>query len=218
MKHPVEQERGGRYVGLPEFATVAERVVNAMNLEQSRGTVTSVPEERTIRYYLAEGLIQPTNERQGTASVFGYIHLLQVVAVKKLQAEHLPIRKIRELVSGKSETELESLIGIGSHSSKRVADSDAKRYLESLLAPSLAQRSTTVPESARSRRMTAAAPRQQASRTSEPDQTAVWQRLEIEPGLELHIRSDYAPPTTNARAKSLADRIRGVISRYWKEK
>src|SRR6185503_5633851 len=98
MKHAVEKERGARYVGLPEFTAVAERVVDALNLEQSRGTVTSVPDERTIRYYLAEGLIQPADERQGTASVFGYLHLLQVVAVKKLQAEHLPIRKIRELV------------------------------------------------------------------------------------------------------------------------
>ena len=29
-----------------------------LGLEQARGTVTNVPDERTIRYYLAEGLIQ----------------------------------------------------------------------------------------------------------------------------------------------------------------
>jgi len=219
MKHPVEQERGGRYVGLPEFTAVAERVVNALNFEQSRGTVTSVPVERTIRYYLAEGLIQPADERQGTASVFGYLHLLQLVAVKKLQAEHLPIRKIRELVQGKAEQELESLIGIGTQTTQRRADNDARRYLESLLAPSMSQASATVREASasRPRRMTSSAP-QLPEPASPADQTAVWQRLEIEPGLELHIRSDYAPPTTSARTRSLADRIKGVISRYWKEK
>jgi DNA-binding transcriptional MerR regulator len=209
MKHPIEQERGKRFVGLPEFTAVCERVMNSLNLEQVRGTVTSVPDERTIRYYLAEGLIQPVDERQGTASVFGYQHLLQLVAVKKLQAEHLPIRKIRELVTGKSEQELESLLGIGG--GKRGADNDAKRYLESLLAPSM----STSPGS-KSRRMATSTPAPQPP-TATPDQTAIWQRLEIEPGLELHIRSDYTPPATSARTRSLADRIKAVISRYWQD-
>lgn len=38
-------------------------------------------------------------------------------------------------------------------------------------------------------------------------QTHAWQRVEIEPGLELHIRSDYTPPTTSAKSKSLAERL-----------
>jgi len=125
MKHPVEQERGKKFVGLPEFAAVCERVMSELGLEQARGTVTNVPDERTIRYYLAEGLIQPVDERQGTASVFAYVHLLQLVAVKKLQAEHFPIRKIRELVAGKSEHELESLLGIGTQA-KRSRDKPSR--------------------------------------------------------------------------------------------
>ncbi|HEV8367818.1 MAG TPA: MerR family transcriptional regulator, partial [Pyrinomonadaceae bacterium] len=139
MKHPVEHERGKKFVGLPEFAAVCERVMSELDLEQVRGTVTSVPDERTIRYYLAEGLIQSSEERQGTASVFGYLNVLQLVAVKKLQAEHLPIRKIRELVDGKNEQELETLLGVGAQSGKRPNDSEAKRYLESLLAPSMSR-------------------------------------------------------------------------------
>ena len=131
MKRNIGRERGHKYVGLPEFATVCERVVSDLALEQQRGTVTSVPDERTIRYYLSEGLIQAPEEKQGTASVFSYLNLLQLVAVKKLQAEHLPIRKIRELVAGKSEKQLEALLGVGEEAGK--TKSDAKRYLESLL-------------------------------------------------------------------------------------
>jgi DNA-binding transcriptional MerR regulator len=212
MKHPVERERGKRFVGLPEFTAVCERVMNELNLEQVRGTVTSIPDERTIRYYLAEGLIQPADERQGTASVFEYRHLLQLVAVKKLQAEHLPIRKIRELVAGKSDQELEPLLGIGT-TNRSAADNDARRYLESLLAPSLSNVTATA---SRSRRSAATTPAPNSAPA--PEQTASWQRLEIEPGLELHIRSDYTPPATSARTRSLVDRIRGVISRYWQEK
>jgi DNA-binding transcriptional MerR regulator len=215
MKHPVEHERGKKFVGLPEFAAVCERVMSELDLEQVRGTVTSVPDERTIRYYLAEGLIQSSEERQGTASVFGYLNVLQLVAVKKLQAEHLPIRKIRELVDGKNEQELETLLGVGAQSGKRPNDSEAKRYLESLLAPSMSRLpgSNTRPRSA-----SMSAADQSAVPASAPEQTGAWQRLEIEPGLELHIRSDYTPPTTSARTRSLTDRIRSAMNRYWRGK
>ena len=135
MANSLVREKGRKYVGLPEFAQAGERILAEMDLEQARGTVTSVPDERTIRYYMAEGLIQTPEEKQGTASVFGYLNLLQLVTVKKLQAEHLPIRKIRELVAGKSEQELETLLGVGSSQNKKSRDSEAKRYLESLLAP-----------------------------------------------------------------------------------
>jgi DNA-binding transcriptional MerR regulator len=218
MRHPVEQWRDKKFVGLPEFAAVCERVMSQLDLEQVRGTVTSVPDERTIRYYLNEGLIQTVDEKQGTSSVFGYLQLLQLVAVKKLQAEHLPIRKIRELVAGKNEQELESLVGVAGQSGKRASENEAKRYLESLLTPSMAQAVRPAPRHAASlsREMTTSS--QNFTGSPSPEQTVVWQRLEIEPGLEVHIRSDYAPPATSARTRSLADRIRSVINRYWQER
>ena len=182
----VHKEKGRKYVGLPEFARVSGQLVSELQLEQQRGTVTSVPDERTIRYYLAEGLIQTPEEKQGTASVFNYLNLLQLLTVKKLQAEHLPIRKIRELVAGKSEQELETLLGVRGPSGK---NTEAKRYLESLLAPSAPPKETAV-----------ARPQQlDASPHS-------WQRVEIEPGLELHVRSDYAPPATTGKTRSLLER------------
>jgi DNA-binding transcriptional MerR regulator len=203
MTHELVKEKARKYVGLPEFAQAGGRILTEMDLEQARGTVTSVPDERTIRYYLAEGLIQTPDERQGTASVFGYLHLLQLVTVKKLQAEHLPIRKIRELVAGKSEHELETLLGVGSASGKKTRDTEAKRYLESLLAPA----SAPAPRSAPPLPVTAARTQEDASPPpSQLDQSQSWQRVEIEPGLELHIRSDYSPPATSGKTRSLVER------------
>ena len=198
MTHGVLKERGRRYVGLPEFAQTGVRILAEMDLEQARGTVTNVPDERTIRYYLAEGLIQAPEEKQGTASVFGYRNLLQLLVVKKLQAEHLPIRKIKELVAGKGEQELEALLGVSGQSGKKSRESDAKRYLESLLAP---QTAAPPPPATRMVEMAAAptAPQQH-------DSSASWQRVEIEPGLELHIRSDYSPPPTTGKTRSLLEK------------
>jgi DNA-binding transcriptional MerR regulator len=214
MKHPVERERGKKYVGLPEFARVSEEVLSELGIEQHRGTVSLVPDERTIRYYVSEGLIQSADEKQGTASVFSYKHLLQLVAVKKLQAEHLPIKKIRELVSGKDEQQLENLLGVSSDVRKKTDQLEAKRYLESLLTPSM---------TLATQQLTSSAPvpmsQQRAEAQSAPaDQVGSWQRVEIEPGLELHIRSDYTPPGSSAKTKSLAERIRGAINRLRRDK
>lgn len=188
MANEVLREAGKKYVGLPEFARVGGQILAELQLEQHRGTVTSVPDERTIRYYLAEGLIQTPEERQGTASVFNYLNLLQLLTVKKLQAEHLPIRKIRELVAGKTEQELETLLGVRGSSGRKT---EAKRYLESLLAP--------MPSAPPPPQMAAAPPPQHV------DASASWQRVEIEPGLELHIRSDYSPPATG-KTRSLLEK------------
>ena len=193
MAQIVLKEKGRKYVGTLEFARVGEQMLAEMGLEQARGTVTSVPDERTIRYYMAEGLVQTPEEKQGTASLFGYLNLLQLLTVKKLQAEHLPIRKIRELVAGKTEQELEMLLGVGTPATKKSRDNDAKNYLESLLAPESVSLS---------RQAAAALP---ASPPQKFDQSASWQRIEIEPGLELHIRSDYSPPATG-KIRSLLDR------------
>lgn len=192
MSQTVLKERGRKYVGLPEFARISEQILADMNLEQERGTVTSVPDERTIRYYMSEGLIQTPEERQGTASVFGYLNLLQLLTVKKLQAEHLPIRKIRELVAGKNEQELETMLGVRGASGRKT---EAKRYLETLLASAPSQPLME----------TSAAPPPPTPQAA-AGQSHSWQRVEIEPGLELHIRSDYSPPATGSRTKSLLEK------------
>jgi DNA-binding transcriptional MerR regulator len=193
MAQTVQKEKGKKYVGLPEFARVSEQILAEMNLEQERGTVTNVPDERTIRYYMAEGLVQTPEEKQGTASVFGYVNLLQLLTVKKLQAEHLPIRKIRELVAGKSEQELETMLGVRGASGSKT---EAKRYLETLLAsaPSPPGIDASPPS---------ATP--QAAAAPQAAQAHSWQRVEIEPGLELHVRSDYSPPASG-KTKSLLEK------------
>ena len=100
MSQPVLREKGRRYVGLPEFVRVGEQILAEMGLEQERGTVTSVPDERTIRYYMAEGLIQTPGERQGTASVF-LPPALRTPSMISSSCSLLPATSSRILRSGK---------------------------------------------------------------------------------------------------------------------
>src|SRR5918911_1599346 len=136
MRERIERMRDVKFTGVAELAGEAAKILSGSGLAQERGTVSELPDERTVRYYLAEGLISPAEEKQGTASVFGYLHLLQLLVVKKLQAEHLPIRKIRELVGGRSERELERLLGDDRAATRSSARNEATSYLEKLLISS----------------------------------------------------------------------------------
>ena len=59
----------------------------------------SRPTERTIRFYVARGLVSPP-EGRGTAATYGYRHLLQVLAVKLRQMEGATLEAIVREMGG----------------------------------------------------------------------------------------------------------------------
>jgi DNA-binding transcriptional MerR regulator len=185
MREWLEAARGAKYVGVAGLAEAAARILAESGAApQGRGTVTELPDERTVRYYLAEGLIPPAEEKQGTASVFEFRHLLRLLVVKKLQAEGLPIRAIRELVTGKTERQLERLLGTEQgQATGSPARGEALSYLESLLRKSP---SAPLPSSPPAQAFSSAP---LASPSAAPRET--WARVELEPGLELHVSDAY---------------------------
>jgi DNA-binding transcriptional MerR regulator len=219
MSTPLEKMRSRKYIGVVELANQAARILAEIGTTQDRGTVSEMPDERTLRYYLAEGLLSPAAEKQGTASVFGYVHLLQLLVVKKLQSEHLPIRKIKELVDGRTERELERLLGLDTR--KAGAKNEALNYLEKLLTRSTSP-ATAAPSSPPRQQNFAApadaparpAPNLAAQRQTAPSSPATWERLEIEPGLELHVRGDYSSPLDAKGVRRLTRLILNVLGAY----
>lgn len=212
MGGQLEKIRGQKYIGVVELAKQAAGILAEIGTTQDRGTVSAMPDERTLRYYLAEGLISPAAEKQGTASVFGHLQLLQLLVVKKLQSEHLHIRKIKELVHGRSEKELERLLGLDA---KAGGKNEAHSYLEKLLtrssspsAPSARSHNTAGPSGDATARPVANLP---ATREAAPTGQATWARVEIEPGLELHVRGDYAPPADAKAVRRLTRLIQSVL-------
>lgn len=200
-------------MGVAELAGEAAKILAESGLAQERGTVSDLPDERTLRYYLAEGLLSPAEEKQGTASVFGYKHLLQLLVVKKLQAEHLPIRKIRELVEGRELRDLERLLGLeGGTTSKN----EALTYLEKLLTKPAPPSQSSSAASAFNFSFPASSSAEpdalpaQASQSSSSGNGA-WERIEIEPGLEVHFRSSYRAPGDARGLRRLAQAVMRLI-------
>ena len=53
--------------------------------------------KRTIHYYISKGLLLPP-EGSGVNSLYNDEHLKRILLIKKLQAEYMPLNKIREYI------------------------------------------------------------------------------------------------------------------------
>ena len=73
------------------------------------GRVREVPDRRTIRYYTTLGLIDRPAELRGRTAYYGRKHLLQLVAIKRLQARGLALAEVQQRLLGLGESELAPL-------------------------------------------------------------------------------------------------------------
>ena len=64
---------------LRDLAALAGALLEASNIVPVNAAARALPGERTIRFYVARGLVSPP-EGRGTAATYGYRHLLQVLA------------------------------------------------------------------------------------------------------------------------------------------
>src|SRR5581483_2196724 len=73
------------------------------------GRVREVPDTRTIRYYTTLGMIDRPAEMRGRTALYGMRHLLQVVAIKRLQAQGLSLAEIQGRLVGLTDAALREL-------------------------------------------------------------------------------------------------------------
>lgn len=72
--------------GLRDLAALTGGVLEASGVIPLSAAARTRPTERTIRFYVARGLVSPP-EGRGTAAMYGYQHFLQVLAIKLRQME-----------------------------------------------------------------------------------------------------------------------------------
>lgn len=61
------------------------------------GQVRAVPDDRTIRYYAAIGLVDKPAAMRGRTALYGPRHLAQVVAIKRMQGAGKSLTEIRDV-------------------------------------------------------------------------------------------------------------------------
>ncbi len=88
--------------------------------------------ERTVRYYIKEGLLPPPIGN-GPSSHYGYEHWLRLKLIRRLKAEYLPLAEIKSRLAEKSLAELDK---IARQSGLLQAESsEPSRAIENFLQP-----------------------------------------------------------------------------------
>jgi DNA-binding transcriptional MerR regulator len=70
------------------------------------GRIRDVPNERLVRWYATVGLVDPPLSRRGRVARYGRRHLLQLVAVKRRQAEGRSLAEIQAELTGATDETL----------------------------------------------------------------------------------------------------------------
>jgi DNA-binding transcriptional MerR regulator len=171
---------------------------------------------RTLRFYIAEKLL-PGPSSRGRGASYGRDHLLRLRLVRRLVERRVPIAEIRDTLSRLSTPDVDALLQSEDRRAaelERTSPSAAPRdYVAALLtrsrspAPEPAARGAPPPApaappgDARARREFWPPPSPVAGET-------VWQRTELAPGVELHVRRDAAE-----RERGLLARLRAAAGR-----
>ena len=188
LKEILDRYRNLKAVTIDDLVSLLDEVLPRIVGPQEDNKVTEIPTVRTIRYYISSGLVDKAIDYKGSAAIYGYRHLLQLVAIKHLQANNFQIKKIGEIIQGLTNEELEGLLVSPQEDEKTRKTRDMASPLVMGILKSKLKIKPTEPT------ISKAEPESiPASELSDIPSTLSWRRIEVEPGFEIHLRDDYSP-------------------------
>jgi DNA-binding transcriptional MerR regulator len=100
---------------LTELSAQVDAALALDYVGQVNGRVREVPDIRTIRYYTTRGLLDRPTQMRGRTALYSERHLLQLVAIKRLQAKGLSLTEIQQRLLGQTNIVLRRLAQLPAH-------------------------------------------------------------------------------------------------------
>lgn len=178
---------------LRDLAAIAGTLLEASAVVPVNVAARARPSERTIRFYVMKGLVDPP-EGRGTAAVYRYRHLLQVLAIKLRQMEGASLetlgREFTDLTGDVLERRVATALGPGVPMPEELGQLQSLVQARGRSARALRPRLVEGGESA-----TAHAPR-----------SVLMRRVTVAPGAELSLEASH-PLFRHAGAEDVIARV-----------
>jgi len=112
---------------IDELVRRVGRALVQAGVRQTNGQVSEAPTERTLRYYRTRGLLDPPAGHRGRIALYASRHVLQVLAIKRLQAAEVPLHEIQQRLVGRADAELAAIAGIPPAAAERPSEERSER-------------------------------------------------------------------------------------------
>jgi DNA-binding transcriptional MerR regulator len=166
-----------------DLAATAAALLAGSRVRPVSASAAVAPAERTVRFYVTRGLLSPP-EGRGTAAIYSYRHLLQLLAIKLRQMEGAPLatigREFQDATGDVLERRVAAALGEHLPRPEALAVAGAGRAFQtSLTAPSVDQGGER------------------------------WRRVPVTAGVELHLREGH--PLSGLEADHVARTVRNAL-------
>ena len=94
---------------IDELADAAATALVAVGAVPPSARVSALPDRRMLRYYTTLGLLDRPVEIRGRTAYYGRRHLLQIVAIKRLQAAGATLADVQARLAGATTADLERI-------------------------------------------------------------------------------------------------------------
>jgi len=193
----LREYRGLAPWNLRDLSAVVGGVLEASAVTPINAAARATPSERTIRFYVARGLVSPP-EGRGTAATYSYRHFLQLLCIKLRQMEGATLSAITKEMKDSTGDVLE----------RRAAQSLGS----SVPAPDrLAIRGGGAMPRGRSGRALTAWLVRDAER--EPETSTMWRRIPVSRGLELHVDANHPLARLGPDDAGVAELVRQAVAK-----
>jgi DNA-binding transcriptional MerR regulator len=139
---------------------------------------------RTVRFYITEGLL-PGPGARGRGASYGREHLLRLRLVRRLAERRVPIAEIRETLTRLSTSEVAALLEEEARKAAELQQTPPATSPRAYVAALLKHSRTDAGETPKGRPPAVPDAPHAGSESS-------WRRMELAPGVELHVRGDAA--------------------------
>lgn len=169
---------------------------------------------RTVRFYIAEGLLAGPGAR-GKGALYGEEHLTRLRLIRLLGEQRIPLAKIRATLEGLTPGELREMLAREDARLRELRAAERsespKAYLTKLLEGAREARGSGLPAASKASRPRLPSPMPSGERRPHdgasylraPAET--WRHWELAPGVELHVRLD-----AEATQRALIARLLGA--------